>query len=316
MAEPHATGYGLVPGDHEGAAPTTQERRTTRKKVNPRRRGQRPEREGVLAQPAVPESSIQRSLGYPLWDLPGLSFLAFFPPVLAALSLMVSGLLLTYIIGQPQGEVAALGALVMLFPIVCLLAMIGGHALQFLADVIRTSAFGHVHHPSLPAWNLVEALVALARFLGVLFCGAALCAPFIAAYGLPDKGAGMRTWLAIGVLIAPGVAYAQVALVAVLLFDDIRAANPFTIFRAMWKMGFRSIPACGMNAGFAAIACLCLPLLFRLSAGATIVATWAYWLMLLYGSMVVARVLGLYYRRNAKRLGWFAEKPQWGVRSV
>ncbi len=40
---------------------------------------------------------------------------------------------------------------------------------------------------------------------------------------------------------------------------------------------------------------------------------WVYWVMLLYGAMVVLRVLGLFYHRHARLLGWFRERPRWGA---
>ena len=43
------------------------------------------------------------------------------------------------------------------------------------------------------------------------------------------------------------------------------------------------------------------------------VALWAFWVMVLYLAMVALRVLGLCYHHRSRALGWFSERPRWGV---
>jgi hypothetical protein len=61
---------------------------------------------------------------------------------------------------------------------------------------------------------------------------------------------------------------------------------------------------------------LTVAFLFRLPALLGAFALWPFWIMTLYLSMTVSRALGLFYRRNAAKLGWFSERPQWGTRGT
>ena len=41
-------------------------------------------------------------------------------------------------------------------------------------------------------------------------------------------------------------------------------------------------------------------------------AYWVFWIFAVYESLVVMRVLGLFYHRHARFLGWFRDRPRWG----
>jgi hypothetical protein len=116
--------------------------------------------------------------------------------------------------------------------------------------------------------------------------------------------------------MAAGTAYSQFAIVAVLLHDDLRAANPITVLRALMRCGRDSPKAGALTFLSSALICVTIPLLFRLSMLAAAAAVWFYWVAVLYVAMVVGRVLGLVYRRNATALEWFPDRPRWGVRGA
>jgi len=115
-------------------------------------------------------------------------------------------------------------------------------------------------------------------------------------------------------LIAVGACYALMALLASILHDDALGANPITVIRAIWRVGWsywRPCLICGvavMLAGSALVA------VFEVTNPAlSALAYWLFWVFLLYEAIVVLRVLGLFYFRHARVLGWFRERPRWGV---
>jgi hypothetical protein len=252
------------------------------------------------------------SLLYPLWDLNGLAFLMFLPPLTSVASLLSVGLVPHYVLGDD--EVRKLGALTMVAPMFVFLAMLLGYISLYLAEIIRGAAFGEVHHPRLPAWKTGPALAGLGRWVSCLACGLALAVPAIVATGVPNRASSVQHWLATALIAAAGIAYGQMALVAVLLFEDIRAANPFTVLGALARVGLGSLPVAVLTGTAAALVSVFAVALFRLSGFWAFLATWAFWVLTVYLLMAVSRAIGLFYRRYAKRLGWFPERAQWGVR--
>src|SRR5262249_10924859 len=114
-------------------------------------------------------------------------------------------------------------------------------------------------------------------------------------------------------LLAVGSVYSQMALAAALLHDDLWAAHPVTVFRAIWRIGWAYAAPC-LVAGLALL--LAIGAFWAVatapSPGLAALGLWAFWLFVLYEAMVVLRVLGLCYHRHSARLGWFHERPRWG----
>lgn len=115
-------------------------------------------------------------------------------------------------------------------------------------------------------------------------------------------------------LIALGACYALMALLASILHEDALGANPITVIRAIRRVGWaygRPCLICGaalMLAGTALVA------VFEVTNPAlAALAYWLFWVFLVYEAIVVLRVLGLFYHRHARVLGWFPERPRWGV---
>jgi hypothetical protein len=115
-------------------------------------------------------------------------------------------------------------------------------------------------------------------------------------------------------LIALGTVYAQLALLASILHDDPLGANPFTVLRAIRRVGWDCLRP-GLVTGFAAVlAAGACKLLFAIENPVlAAVGLWAFWVLILYEALVVLRVLGLFYFRHARKLGWFRDRPRWGV---
>jgi hypothetical protein len=106
------------------------------------------------------------------------------------------------------------------------------------------------------------------------------------------------------------------ALVATLLHDDVRAANPITVVQAIVRVGVAFLGPC-LLAGVVLLAVLgMLTLAFAApDVVSASLAMWAFWAFTLYAAMVLLRVLGLFTRRHSAALGWFPERPRWGARS-
>ena len=115
-------------------------------------------------------------------------------------------------------------------------------------------------------------------------------------------------------LAAVGSVYALMALMASILHEDLRAANPITVFSAIFKLGWGYARPC-LVCGAAVMAALTLFLGAYEASGAALSAflMFVFWVVALYLAMVVLRVLGLYYHKNARVLGWFRDRSRWGV---
>ncbi len=117
-------------------------------------------------------------------------------------------------------------------------------------------------------------------------------------------------------LVILGVGYAQLALAASLLHDNILRANPFTVVASLFQIGWDYVLPC-LTAGVAVIsvAGVLYVILFRMpTMPAAAVVLWGFWVLALYLGMVVARLVGLTYHNHAGDLGWFQRRPRWGLR--
>jgi hypothetical protein len=91
-------------------------------------------------------------------------------------------------------------------------------------------------------------------------------------------------------------------------------AHPVTVFRAIWRVGWRCIPPALVIGAFVVVAFGGLAGVLQIEDPATSAfAYWGFWVFVCYGTMVVLRVLGLFYHRHARALGWFRDQPGWGA---
>ncbi len=271
---------------------------------------------GLVAAPDRLESRLAVSLFYPVWDTSGLLLLAFLAPLCAVLSVFSFGLRGFLNTGD---DVMTMGALTLVFPMLCLLGLTFGYAGRFLADVLESSARGEIGHPRPPTWEPFEVLGSLVRWLGACGFGIAVGVGLAAAYNSASSTGGPPRAideLVMAALLGLGAAFWPVPLVAVLLHADLRAANPITVFGAMLRAG-RGTIAIGMLFGLAGAATLALAdLLFqlpRIGIPATLLGILLFWALFWYEAMVLVRRLGLFYRRHSKEFGWFADRPHWGA---
>jgi hypothetical protein len=256
--------------------------------------------------------SLGECLAYPLSDGPGLGLLVFLPPMLWVLSLPVFDVI-SYL--QPMKADWALGMLIVpiMTPMVFSFAMTFGYALLFLGHMLVSSALGENDHPRWPEWQPSEIAEGIGRWFWAVMFGGALGGIPLVYYRMH---CGEIDWFDLVVflnLITLGVAYAQMALAAALLHDNIIAANPFTVFLAIFRIGWDYLRPCLVAvlvlvmAGMAAWGLIYqMPTMWMEG-----LAIWLFWVLIFYGAMVVVRMMGLTYHAHALDLHWFRRRPRW-----
>ena len=267
-------------------------------------------REGLVTAPARSEPGLRANLLYPLWDGNGVAMLIFLPPILWLTSILSLGLIPSYVIGADL--VTKMGAMTMIFPMTILLAFSLGFVGLFLGGVIAAGAEGDPIHPRVPPWQLGPVLTSLFRWLWAAASGMLVAAPLLLGYRAVREAIGPKDWAVAAVLAAPGLLYAGMAAVAIFLHESLLASNPWTVGRALRKGGADSARLALILTAFAAAVAGAAVFLFVGLPGygilAVIVGVWAFWFATLYGATVLARVLGLFYHRHARVIGWFSER--------
>jgi hypothetical protein len=111
-------------------------------------------------------------------------------------------------------------------------------------------------------------------------------------------------------MVALGAVYAQGALAAGLLFDDIRAMNPITVVKSMWAMGLGLLQTLA-DASFALAAVVgLLALVLQPTTPLVSLPAWlAFWTFAMDEALVATRVWGVECRRRARGLGWSRGSP-------
>ncbi len=187
---------------------------------------------------------MRECLAYPLSDGPGLGLLVFLPPMLWVLSLPVFDVISVL---QPMTKADwALGMLIVpiMAPMIFSFAMTFGYALLFLGHMLVSSALGENDHPRWPEWHPSEISEGIGRWFWAGLFGGALGGIPLVYYRMH---CGEIDWFDLFVflnLITLGVGYAQMALAAALLHDNIIAANPVTVFLAIFRIGWDYLRPC------------------------------------------------------------------------
>ena len=182
--------------------------------------------------------TLLECLVYPLSDGPGLGLLVFLPPVLWILSLPVFDVISVL---QPMTKADwALGLLIMpvMTPMLFSFAMTFGYALLFLGHVLVASALGENDHPRWPEWHPSDITEGVGRWLWAGILGGAIGGIPLAFYWKHRGEISWFDWIVFIDLILLAVGYAQMALAAALLHENILAANPVTVFQAIFRIGW------------------------------------------------------------------------------
>jgi hypothetical protein len=271
-------------------------------------------REGLILPPDRPETRFRDSLLYPFWGATGLGMLLVFPPMfwLTSLPVISAGAVL---LSDDQTATTRFGV-AFLLPVAAAFAVVLGYLLLFLGRMLVASALGEVQHPRWSGWEPEEMLRGVARWFWAVVVGVVVGGFPALIYWISCGDIDPLDVVVFAELLALGAAYAQMALLASILHDDPMAANPITVVRAIVRVGWSYIRPC-LVSGFAlALGLFGFKGLFAIRQPSLAgLALWAYWVLAVYLAMVSLRVLGLFYHRHARALGWFRDRPRWG-RSV
>ena len=207
-------------------------------------------------------------------------------------------------------------ALVLLLPMLAVAAIVVGYVAQALGQFLVASAHGEVYHPHQRFADVHDMLRGLGRSLWAAVVGGLLGGLPAIAYATNCEPVDGLDLVVLAALLGPGLTLAQLALAAALMFEDVRAAGPFTVLRAAVQIGPHLLVPALASGAFALMVLLLLAALPTMpNALAMLGFGLLAWALTIYGLLVCFRLTGLSYYRCRHRVGWFREKPQWGVRA-
>ena len=265
--------------------------------------------DGLVLPPTTPETRLVDSLLYPLWNASGLSILAFMP-----FGLWIATVpLFTLIPTMRSGSAFGVLGLILLIPQLLLVFFAGGNALRFLGQVLVTSSLGEVAQPRSPSWSVGEIGQGLWPWFWALLIGGVVGGLPALLYWINCGDVDWLDRIVLVDLVIPGLAYAQMALLAALMFESPLAANPVTVVRAIRRVGWSYASPCVLSGSTLVILAGLFAAVLQIQDGlAQTVAYWAFWVASLYASMVVLRRLGLFCYRHAVVLDWFPDRTRGG----
>ena len=261
--------------------------------------------------------SLGECLLYPLADGPGLGLLVFFPPILWLLSLPIFDIIAVL---QPltKGD-WKLGLMVVpvMVPVLFSFSMVFGYALVFLGHVLVSSALGENDHPRWPEWHPADIAEGICRWFWAGLVGAAIAAGPFVFFWLQSETLEWFHWVIFASLVVVGAGYAQMALAASLLHENILAANPVTVVVGVLRIGWPYLRPCILASIALSVTVLGVwGLLYKMpQMWMEALALWAYWFLVLYLAMVTFRMIGLTYHAHALDLVWFRRRPSWATSS-
>ena len=112
-------------------------------------------------------------------------------------------------------------------------------------------------------------------------------------------------------LVATGLIYTLMAIAAILLHGDPLAANPLTVVRGVIKGGLPYLFTCAVAIAAAVIATFAVREWYKFEdAGSAIFGCWGTCLVIVYLSIVVARMLGMCCFVRSNQIAWFPDRPR------
>jgi len=177
-------------------------------------------------------------------------------------------------------------------PSLAFIVILVGYLIYCLSDYIRDSADGNRRAPDIElslsiltnAWELVWLI------LNTFICVAVCVGPLV-AYLIITKQTDIIFWL----LVTYGILYLPMVLLALVLFDSLRALNPILIIGSMLNVFF---PYCGLVVLFFAVSGLIaiMPQSWLISYILSAVC--------IYLTIVMAHLLGRFCYQYRERLNW------------
>jgi hypothetical protein len=207
-------------------------------------------------------------------------------------------------------------ALISFLPVVFLAPFAVVYWLQYLGRVLVASAIGETRPPRSPDRNFDGLFNGLSPWLIWLCLGVSVgLSPLLFYVCSLTSAADVRWWIVagLGLLALP---YILLALMLSFLHDDALAAKPWGVLAAFLRVtgtfGLLTLfvaAALGLVVGAFGVALLLRAHFFwlylALCLGSWVVTVWV--------SIVVMRVLGTYYHRHSDALRWHRASLRWGV---
>ncbi len=192
-------------------------------------------------------------------------------------------------------------ALVLLFPSRIIGILIGCYMCWYFAECVRDSAAGFVRAPEAFADADIGSMVWQWLYLGICYAIFGLPAAFYVSFA-------NRTDTTFWILVAYGVFFFPMALLAVIMFDTSSAFNPILWIASILSTFFQY---CGLVLMLAGIVLAFRALISlggtqapgQIGIGASILEA-IFTCLLVYLVFVVAHLLGRFYWRNQEKLNW------------
>jgi hypothetical protein len=250
--------------------------------------------------PKSPEVRWVESLFYPFWNITGVAVLVVLPVLLGIAAAPIASFLTPTRLG-----------VILLIPQWLVLVLVGGYVLLFLGEVLVSSALGEVTPPRTPTWAMGEIVRGLGRWFWAILIGLGVGGLPAFAYWITCGDLDWFERIILVELLVPGLAYAQMALLASLIHDSPLAANPITVTRAILRVGWSYLRPCLETGGAIVFISGLFFAVHGLDDGLfRVLAVWFFWFVALYTAMVSLRRLGLFCYRAAVVLAWFPDRTR------
>jgi hypothetical protein len=260
------------------------------------------------------DPTLGECLAYPLSDGPGLGLLVFFPPIFWLFSLPIFDVIAVL---QPLKADWRLGLMVVpvMIPVIFSFAMTFGYAIVFLGHVLVSSSLGENDHPNWPEWHPADIAEGIFRWIWAAIAGLLVGAVPLVLYWYYCGEIDAFDCVVFATLIMLAAGFAQMALAAAMLHENIVAANPITVVAAVVRIGWAYLWPClmaGIALAFTVFGVFLL--LYQMPRmWMEAMALWGYWVFVLYLGMVSIRMMGLTYHAHAPDLAWFRRRPRWAT---
>ena len=206
---------------------------------------------------------------------------------------MLVGAALLYTVVDLLGRLAVVSWVVALLGLV-----IGAYMTVFLRDVVLSAAAGEHKIPAWPDFQKDNLLETVIQFF----------VPYLISFGpwlvlrvwvRPDSE-GMQ-WLTYGFL-GLGLVYFPMALLAVIIFDNVGAVNPIVVVLSILKAPGRYLAVCSVF-GVSAASMLLLDQAVT-ALGVPLIGSALSTVTSLYAALVGMRAIGWFYFCHQEKLGW------------